>query len=72
MGTPRISIVTPSFEQARYLEGAIDSVLSQNYPDLEYLILDGGSQDGSRDIIERYKAAAAHLSAAELHDNFVM
>ena len=59
METPRISIVTPSFEQARYLEGAIESVFGQNYPDLEYLILDGGSQDGSRDIIERYMARLA-------------
>jgi glycosyltransferase involved in cell wall biosynthesis len=62
---PRISVVTPSFEQAQYLEAAIVSVLSQNYSDLEYLILDGGSSDGSREIIERYKARLAFWRSAK-------
>ena len=56
---PRITIVTPSFNQGQYLEQTICSVLDQRYPNLEYFIIDGGSTDASVEIIKKYESHLA-------------
>src|SRR5207244_3062474 len=58
--TPKISIVTPSFNQARYLERTLRSVIGQNYPNFEYIVQDGGSSDGSADILKKYGDSLKH------------
>lgn len=56
---PKITLVTPSYNQAQFIEATLQSVISQNYPNLEYIVIDGGSNDGSVEIIQRY---APHLT----------
>lgn len=58
---PRISIVTPSYNQGKYIEQTINSVLNQGYPNLEYIMIDGASTDGTAEILERYKSSFDHL-----------
>lgn len=61
---PKISIVIPSFNQAAYLEETLRSVIDQNYPNTEIILMDGGSKDGSLEIIKKYSSHLAYWVSA--------
>jgi len=60
LNLPKITIVTPSYNQGQYLEQTILSIINQQYPNLEYLVMDGGSTDNSIEIIKRYADRLAY------------
>jgi glycosyltransferase involved in cell wall biosynthesis len=63
IGWPRLTIVTPSLNQCEFIEETIRSVLLQGYPDLEFIVVDGGSSDGSVDIIRKYERWLAYWAS---------
>ena len=63
MSPPRISVVTPSYNQGQYLEETLKSVIEQGYSDLEHIVIDGGSQDGTLDVIKRYEHGIAYWTS---------
>ena len=62
MNLPSVSIITPSYNHAEFIERTIRSVVEQGYPSLEYLVMDGGSRDGTVEILERYREHLEYVS----------
>src|SRR3954453_349598 len=61
---PRITIVTPSFNQGEFVEATVRSVFEQRYPELEYIMMDGGSSDQTVERLEKYRERFAHYQSA--------
>lgn len=64
---PRISIITPSFNQGQYLEENILSIINQHYPNVEHIIIDGGSTDSTKEVLEKYKNKLAYVVSEPDH-----
>ncbi len=65
MSLPSFSVITPSLNQAAFIRATIDSVLGQNYPALDYQVMDGGSTDGTLDILKSYGSSLKWVSKAD-------
>jgi glycosyltransferase involved in cell wall biosynthesis len=63
---PRISLVTPSLDQGKFVRATLESVLSQNYPDLDYRVQDGGSTDGTLAVLEEYRGRVPFVSEKDM------
>jgi glycosyltransferase involved in cell wall biosynthesis len=62
---PLVTIVTPSFNMVKYLGEAVESVLAQDYPRVEYIVVDGGSTDGSLELLDRYRGRLSYTTGPD-------